>query len=136
MVTKTHVGAVAPGLATPDLAERRTDPAPLGARAAPPTCLSPPTKDNAAELRSEGGAEGQKQADSADCADHGQPSQPSDDAASAKRAATLGALLAMAGWELRALPNGAYTVSRWGHARHCTSLDGVAAFVQLVGVRA
>lgn len=87
------------------------------------------------EARWQAGSKGQREEDSRDCADHGQPLQLSDDAANAKRAATLGALLAMAGWELRALPSGAYTVSRWGHARHCTSLDAVAAFAKLVGIR-
>lgn len=132
----THQDGYFPGLATPELAQRDGADFPtVGTGVSRPAGLSPPTKDNAARLGSKGGAEGQKQVDSADCADRGQPPQPSDNAASAKRAATLGALLAMDGWELRALPNGAHTVSRWGHSRHCTSLDAVAAFAKQVGVR-
>jgi hypothetical protein len=110
MATHQHVGAVAPGPVTPASDEARVQPGFIGA--------------------------GQEKADDCDCADHGQPLQPSDDAASAKRVATLVALFAMNGWELRASPSGGYTVSRWGHARHCTSPDAVEAFAKQVGVRA
>lgn len=77
----------------------------------------------------------QNAADSADCADHHQPEQLDEAAAEAKRLATLRARLALAGWELVTLPNGAHLASRWGHVRHCTSLDAVEAFAQQVGVR-
>lgn len=128
----THQYGHAPGLVTPAPDHICLDLAPLGACAAPPAGLSPHTKDNAAKLGSKGGAEEQKQANSGDCANHLQPEQPDEEAASTKRLATLRARLALAGWELAALPNGTHVVSRWGHARHCTSLDAVEAFAQQV----
>lgn len=127
-----HYGAT-PGLVTPAPDQFRLVPAPLAALAAPPAGLRPPTKDNAAELGSEGGAGGQAEANDDDCADHQQAVQLDDP--DTKRIATLRARLALAGWVLTTLPSGAHIVTRWGMVRHCTSLDAVEAFAQQVGVR-
>ena len=127
-------GAVAPGLAAPELAHLcRADLAPLDATAAPPAGLSTHNKDNAAELGSEGGAEGQAEANNADCAEYQRAKQPDDP--DTKREATLRARLALAGWVMQSQPNGAHIVTRWGMVRHCTLLDAVAAFAQQVGVK-
>lgn len=128
----THHGAHAPGLAAPELVTRpHADLAPPGATAAPPAELTP-GKDNAAELGSEGGAGGQREADGPDCAAHHQPAQPVD----AKRLATLRATLALAGWTLTdspGNPHGAFIATRWAMARDLRDLDDVAAFARRVG---
>ena len=117
-----------PHLATPELAHHRDADLPaVGAGVAPPTGLSPPTKDNAAELGSEGGAEGQKQADSDDCADHHLPQQLVDLDADRKHYLTLQARAALRGIALNATDNDAgavlYVASM--HAL-CKAFDDVA----------
>ena len=92
------------------------------ARARAPN-LDPPERDNAAELGSKGGAEGQGKADSLDCA----PARPADQltAADAKRLATLRATLALAGWTLTdspGNPHGAFITTPWAIARELRRL--------------
>ena len=56
-----------------------------------------------------------------------------EDRAAVKRRATLTAQMAMAGFELRQAPDGAFVASRWNLAKALPDLDAVAAFAKQVG---
>jgi len=132
VLTNSHIGAHAPGLAAPELVTRpHVDLAPPGATAAPPAELTPRC-DDGPTVASGGPSEGQGEADSPDCAAHHPAEQPAD----AKRLATLRAALALAGWTLTdspGNPHGAFIATRWAMARDLRDVDDVAAFARRVG---
>ncbi len=96
--------------------------------APPPAGLSPPKKDNAAELGSEGGAEGQKQAYGGDCAETG---------LDRKAFATLQASFVSERWEFTSLAADGcscpFLATRWGMARLLATMDEAMAFAKSVG---
>jgi len=52
-----------------------------------------------------------------------------------KAEANLAATAALAGYELRRLADGSFTVSRWGFIRPLPDLHAVAGFLRQVGAR-
>ena len=120
-----HHGAQAPGLAAPECA--RVDPvglATLGAAAAGPVGLSPPTKEDAPRLAGDEGIRRREQ-------DDNQDSDATD--AQRKALATLTAKMAIAGFSLHPLADGSFLACRWGLSRPLPDLYAAHRFLRHIG---
>lgn len=60
---------------------------------------------------------------------------PADDTSNDKRAATLKAKLAVAGFAVHGLDDGGFLVCRWNLSRHCQGMGELVAFARQTGVQ-
>jgi len=124
-------GALAPGLAAPELAAivHPSGVAALGIAAAAHPGLIEPRNDEAPRLAGAEGFRNQGKTDNTHCAGPTAADQPIG------RFSTLAAHAAIAGCGLHELAGGGYLLCKWGMARELPDLRAVVALMRQMGIR-
>lgn len=127
-----HHGALAPGLAAPELASLvpPSGMAALGIAAAAHPGLIEPINDEAPRLAGAEGFRDQSNTDNTHCAGPTAADQPIG------RFFALAAHAAIAGYGLHELAGGGYLLCKWGMARELPDLRAVVALMRQIGIRA